>query len=173
MNKLIKEMQNLVRKEKLDNPRLYFGDYKTFEEIPLFSRWSHINFLKKYNFNERNKALLKQAITLTDEAMAKGMHVKELDYDEYFICVSITSWDYIDELGCISPNVFVSKRRGWLLPLLDLKEFESPEISMLKTYLYDLNISEKKVYVSISYGNDDDRIYIVDDFFFKRNQEQC
>lgn len=172
MNNLIKEMQNLVKKEKLDNPNLFFGDYGTFEEIPLFSRWSHVDFLKKYNFDERNKTLLKQAIILTNEAILNATQVKNLDYDEYFICVSVISWDYIDELGCISPNIFVSKRRSWILPLLGLKTFESPEINMIEKYLCDLRISKKTVYVSKSYGNDDDRIYIVDDFFLKKTEEQ-
>ncbi|HAV1239794.1 TPA: hypothetical protein JGU28_004587 [Salmonella enterica] len=169
MNKLNKELCNLIKKEKLDDPSVLFGDYGTFEEIPLFSRWAHINFLKKYNFDKKNKILLEQAIAVVNETMINSNRMPNLDASEYFICTSVTSWDYIDELGCISPNIFVSKRKSWILPLLGFREFNSPETNMLKAYLYDLNISGKTVCVSKSYGNENDRVFIVDDFFLNKN----
>lgn len=165
MNKSIKKMQNLIKKGRLDDPNVLYGDYETFEEIPLFSRWSYIDFLQNYSFDEKNKILLKQATALTEEAFTNARKIKNLDFNEYFICITITDWDYIDELGCISPNVFISKRKNWILPLLKLSEFDSPEANMIKTYLHDLNIDGKMVCVSKSYDNDNDRIYLVDNFF--------
>lgn len=165
MNELNKKMQSLIKKESLDKQDLFFADYGTFEEIPLFSRWSHINFLKKYSFDKRNEVLIEQAISLTDEAMTSAKLIPNLDFNEYFICISITKWDDINERGCISPNIYISRRKPWLLSFLELVEFDSPETSMIKNYLYNLNIKEKRVCVSKCYGGENDRIYIVDDFF--------
>ncbi|WP_318357880.1 Imm15 family immunity protein [Enterobacter sp.] len=165
MSKLNKQMQSLIKKERLDEQNIFFADYGTFEEIPLFSRWSHVDFLKKYNLDKRNEILLEQAIKLTDSAITNAKLIQNLNFNEYFICVSIMDWDDIDERGCISPNIYISKRKSWLLSFLELVEFDSPETSMIKNYLYNLNIKEKRVCVSKSYGGENDRIYIVDDFF--------
>lgn len=170
MKNLHKELHNLIKKEGLDEQNVLFGNYSTFEEVPLFSRWAHINFLKKYDFDIKNKILLEQAITLVNEAIINSKHIPNLDAAEYFACVSITSWDCIDELGCISPNIFISKRKSWIMPLIGLREVESSETNMLKAYLNDLNISGKVVCVSKTYGNEDDRLFIVDDFFFENNE---
>lgn len=165
--KLNEEMQALIKKEGLDDAQVFFSDYETFEEIPLFSRWSHVNFLKKYDFNKRNEILLKQSVNLVNEIMDNAKFIPSLDVNEYFICVSITNLEDIGELGCISPNIYISKRRSWLLNLLELREIESPEIKMIKMYLLNLNINKKIVCVSKNYGHENDRIYIVDDYFIK------
>lgn len=165
MNELNRQIQSLIKKERLDDQDLFYANYGTFEEIPLFSRWSYVDFLKKYSFDKRNKILIKQAISLTDEAMTNAKLVPNLDFNEYFICVSITKWDDVDDRGCISPNIYISKRKTWLLPFLGFKELESSKVTMIKGYLSDLNIIGKRVCVSKSYGGENDRIYIVDDFF--------
>jgi len=165
MNDLNKEIQILIKKEKLDNQNIFFADHESFEEIPLFSRWSHIDFLKEYSFDKRNEILLEQAIKLVDNAIVNAELVPGLDFNEYFICVSIVDWDDVEELGCISPNIYISKRKNWLLPLLSLRECESFEVGMIKKYVSNLNLKEKKVCVSKSYGGENDRIYIVDEFF--------
>ncbi len=96
------------------------------EKLPesVTSRWSYIDFIKKYSFDKRNEILLEQAIKLVDEAIVNAKLVPGLDFNEYFICVSIVDWGDIEELGCISPNIYISKRKNWLLPLLELREYE-------------------------------------------------
>ncbi|EOA4404554.1 Imm15 family immunity protein [Citrobacter amalonaticus] len=165
MNELNKQIRTLIKKEKLDNQNVFFADYESFEEIPLFSRWSHVNFLEKYSFDKRNEILLEQAIKLVDEAIVNAELVPGLDFNEYFICVSIMDWGDIEELGCITPNIYISKRKNWLLPLLELREYESFEVKMIKKYVSNLGLRGKKVCVSKSYGGENDRIYIVDEFF--------
>ncbi|WP_148873174.1 Imm15 family immunity protein [Serratia marcescens] len=167
MNELDKQMQLLIKKEKLDDQNIFFEEYETFEEIPLFSQWSYVDFLKKYSFDKRNEILLEKSIKLTDEAMANAKLVPGLDFNEYFICVSIVDWYDIEERGCISPSIYVSRRKRWLLPLLGLREIESSEINMIKKYLINLNIKKKVICVSKSHGYENDRIYIVDECLLK------
>ena len=78
MNELNKQIRTLIKKEKLDNQNVFFADYESFEEIPLFSRWSHVNFLEKYSFDKRNEILLEQAIKLVDEAIVNAELSREL-----------------------------------------------------------------------------------------------
>jgi hypothetical protein len=165
LNKLDKQMQSLIKKERLNDQDVFFADYGTFEEIPLFSRWSYVDFLKEYSFDKRNEILIEQAIKLIDEALTNGKSIPNLNFNEYFICISITRWESVKERGCISPNVYISKRKSWLLSFLELAEFETPETIMIKNYLCNLNVKGKKVCVSKSYGCGNDRIYIVDEFF--------
>lgn len=168
MKKFNKEIQSLIKKEGLDKPNIFFDNYGTFEEIPLFSRWAHVDFLKKYDIEQRNKILIQLANDVASKAISDAKTISNLKFDEYFICISVTDWDDIDELGCISPNIFISRRKTWLLSLLELREIESPEVNMLKTYLHDLNINEKIVCVSKSYEDEKDRVYIVDDSFLTK-----
>lgn len=169
MKKLNNKIQSLIKKEGLDRPHVFFANYETFEEIPLFSRWAHIDFLKKYDFAQRNKILIQLACDVTNRTINEAQKHSNLNFDEYFICISITDWDDIDELGCISPNIFISRRKTWILPLLELREIESSETNMLKAYLHTLNIINKIVCVSKSHGGENDRVYIVDDLFLRKN----
>ncbi len=50
MSGLLDEMKMLLKKEGLLQKDLYFADYETFEEVPLFSLWHHIDFLKDFTF---------------------------------------------------------------------------------------------------------------------------
>lgn len=165
MKKSNEKLQSLIKKRKLNEPEVLFGDYGTFEEIPIFSKWAHINFLKEYGSEERNKILLKVSNDLVERAISDAKVFPGVNFDEYFICVSITDWDDIKEFGCFSPNIFISRRKAWILPLLSLREHESTEANMLKAYFCDLDINGKIICVSKSYGGDNDRIFIVDNFF--------
>lgn len=63
MIKLEKKMQELIKKEELNDSSIFFSDYDTFEEIPLFSRWENISFLSSLSFNEKNKVLIKKRLS--------------------------------------------------------------------------------------------------------------
>lgn len=53
MSSLLDEMKLLLKKEGLLQKDIYFAEYDTFEEIPLFSHDSHIDFLKDFTFDEK------------------------------------------------------------------------------------------------------------------------
>lgn len=47
MSELYSKIKKILQNEGFDNDELYLADYDSFEEIPLFSRWKSVSFLKK------------------------------------------------------------------------------------------------------------------------------
>jgi hypothetical protein len=168
MNKIDENFRKLLTLEGLDEQDVFYADYATFEEIPLFSRWMRINFLKKYDFDKRNELLLQFATKFVEKLLSNAPYILgDNGSSEYFSCVSITNWDCISEIGCISPNFYISKKKTWLLSNLGLETANFPEIKMIENYLSNLQINKKKVCISKGYDPENKRIYIVDDFLLE------
>lgn len=164
MHKFDKKMQSIIKKERLDDPSILFSDYETFEEIPLFSRWSHIYFLKNMPFDSNNKFLIKHAIRLSDHAMEIACAKKNPDLDDFFCCVTLTNWDYVDEINCITPNIYVTKRASWLFSYVKLKKTMSEEEVLITNYINEIGLIGYSTYVSGA-SVDVSRVYIVKDKF--------
>lgn len=167
MSSLLDEMKLLLKKEGLLQKDLYFAEYDTFEEIPLFSRESHIDFLKDFTFDEKNTILINQAIGLADNAQKNAAGSLEQAADDYFICVSVTGWEDIKQTNCITPNLYISRRKDWLLSCLNLEQHHTPQEVLINRYLLASGLEEYLAYSSKSASGDSIRIYIVNQRYFQ------
>ena len=167
MSGLLDEMKMLLKKEGLLQKDLYFADYETFEEVPLFSLWHHIDFLKDFTFDEKNTILINQAIGLADNAYKNSVESLAQNADEYFICVSVTGWDEAEEINCITPNLFISRRKTWLLSCLALEQHHTPQEVLINRYLAASGLEGYQAYSSKSAKDDEVRIYIVHQRYFQ------
>lgn len=159
MIKLEKKMQELIKKEELNDSSIFFSDYDTFEEIPLFSRWENISFLSSLSFNEKNKVLIKKTLELIADCNSCSRNYID-NVNDYFICLSLTNWDDYGEINCLTPNVFVSRRKGWLLSKLKLRETQTIEENIIREYLFSLGFSDCKVFISASFS-ENKRVYVI------------
>lgn len=169
MKKYKKEFISLLKKEGLDNIELYFSDYDTFEEIPLFSRWANIHFLDEIDFDEKNKILICEAIELVSNILKEAPDYLGEQFNEYFICVSITNWEDIEDINCITPNIYISKRKTWLLSYLNMEKKNSYEEGLIDTYLSSLGLNEYISYVTHNFDKESRRVYIINKNFFPIN----
>lgn len=166
MNKTLDvKIKQLILKEGFDNENLYFAEYETFEEIPLFSRWKNINFLKNTPVDENNKLLISNAISLAEHADEVACNKLGLDYADYFCCVTLTKWDSIDEIKCITPNIYITRRRKWLFSHVTLKKSSTKEELITTRYVKDLGLENYEVCISGLLDGNVNRVYIVNDKF--------
>ena len=164
MENIQDKFKALIKKEKLNDFSIYFKEYESYEEIPLFSRYKNISFLSGFSFNEKNKLLIRQGVELI--GYIRGIssdYLNESELEDYFICLSITDLDFHDykEVGCLSPHICISRRKKWLLSSLELSQKNSIEENLIKEYLYSLNLNSNDVYVTKKSVNID-RIYVFD-----------
>lgn len=158
------EFKSLIKKEKLNDFANYFNDYESYEEIPLFTRYKNISFLSDFSFNEKNKILILKGLELLRSIrMMASNYLNESEMKNYFICLTITSWDLSDynEINCLSPNICVSRKKQWLLSCLELTQKNSIEENIIKEYLYSLNLANRGVYVTKKTASIN-RVYILD-----------
>ncbi|GKX59044.1 Imm15 family immunity protein [Leminorella grimontii] len=161
MNKFDKEIQRLIKKEGLDDPSIFFADYETFEEIPLFSRWKHISFLESLSFHEKNKVLIKACIDLITYCYSlSDRYLNSENAKDYLICLSLTDWDDCEEINCLTPNIFVSRRKEWLLSHLNHRETQSAEENLTREYLFSLGVSDCDVLISGGF-EENKRVYVM------------
>ncbi|PWV98489.1 Imm15 family immunity protein [Mangrovibacter plantisponsor] len=161
MNKFDKKIQKLIKKEGLNDPDIFFADYETFEEIPLFSRSSDISFLSSLSFDDKNTILLQSAIELL--TMQTNLVVNALGKDkadDFFSCVTITGWDSAEEMGYLKPNILLTQRKTWLLSNLNLKPSDCIEAKLVRKYLADISTPELRVLISDGFEKNK-RLYIV------------
>ncbi|MBF7977793.1 MULTISPECIES: Imm15 family immunity protein [Rahnella] len=158
------EFNTLIKKEKLNDLSIYFSDYESYEEIPLFSRYKNISFLSELSFNEKNKILIRKGIELIRHVSEVSLsYLKEDETEDYFICLSITDWDFDDykEINCLSPHIYISRKKEWLLSCLELTQKNSIEENLVKEYLTFLDLNSCDVYVSGKCTNTN-RVYILE-----------
>ena len=166
---LKQELIHLIKKEGLDKAEIYYRNYEHFEEIPLYSRWYHIDFLSLFKFNEKNKVLIKLGIELIESAYASSTdHLKEAELKEYFICLTITNWDDYEEIQCLGINVFISRKKSWLLPQLDLRQKSSIEENLINEYLLSLNKRDFAVFVTNEVDEESKRVYILKNYYAEK-----
>ena len=86
MNKLDIKIQKILKNEGFYNDEIYYADYDSFEEIPLFSRWKSVSFLKKTPFDENNKLLISHAVKLAEHAMkVSSLNIEKKEYEDFFV----------------------------------------------------------------------------------------
>ena len=112
---LDEQLELLLKKEGLDKFSIYYRDYSTFEEIPLFSKFDRISFLSSLSFNEKNKILINKGIELVTQIRKEARNFLEVtDLDEYLVCLTIEDWDDYEEINCLTTNIFISRKKTGL-----------------------------------------------------------
>lgn len=159
---LEKNLKKLVEIEGMNDMSIFFRSYETFEEIPIFSRFENIKFLSDMSFNKKNKILINHAVTLLKAIRNEGKIRLKEEKEEYFSCVSLIDWeeDEYKEINCITPCIYVSRRKSWLMSRLNLVQGNSIEENLILEYLCSLG--EKEFDVRRSNNNKDfTRIYVI------------
>jgi hypothetical protein len=164
MNKLDSRIEKIIKKEGFYNDEIYYADYDSFEEIPLFSRWKSISFLKDNSFDENNKLLISHAISLAEYAITVSYRKAKEKHEDFFCCVTLTKWDDIEEINCITPNIYISRKKKWLFSYVKLKKTASREESLIMKYINELGLVGYGVYISGESSNIR-RVYIISDIY--------
>ncbi|PLY45579.1 hypothetical protein F153LOC_08090 [Lelliottia sp. F153] len=165
MSELDSKIKKILQNEGFYNDALYLADYDSFEEIPLFSRWKSVSFLKKKSFDENNKLLISHAVKLVEHALKVSLiNAGKEAHEDFFCCVTLTKWDNVDEINCITPNIYITRRRKWLFSYINLKKTFSKEETLALKYIHELGLYNYDVYIS---GESDDirRVYIINDIY--------
>ncbi|MGT8859235.1 Imm15 family immunity protein [Enterobacter sp. 186315] len=169
MSKLDSKIKKIIQNEGFTNDEIFYADYDSFEEIPLFSRWKSIAFLKKTPFDENNKLLILHAVKLAEHAREIAfINTKEDVHKDFFCCVTLTKWDCIDEINCITPNIYITRRRKWLFTYVKLKQTSSEEEMLAMKYINELGLTNYSVYISEGNGNGNgnvSRVYIINNTY--------
>lgn len=161
MSKFDKEIRQLIKKEGLDNPDIFFANYDTFEEMPLFSWWSSISFLVGLSFNERNKFLINHSINLVrHNNLIANNYIERDGLGDYFICLTLTGWENIEETRGLKTNIYVSRRKQWLLSNLNLRQTNTIEENLTREYLFSLGITDFNVFISAGFAKNK-RVYVI------------
>lgn len=163
VSKIDIKVKQLIEKEGLDNEDLYYADYETFEEIPLFSRWSQIDFLKERPFDDNNLLLISHAITLSENANNLAYTKLGGEHSEYFCCVTLTKWDCVAEINCITPNLYITRRKSWVFSYVKFRQTHSKEELIAKNYIKKLGVSNHGIYISKLVDGNVNRVYIVNE----------
>ena len=148
MNDELKNGVNyLLKIEGLDDLSIFSRSHESYEEIPLFSRYSHISFLSKLCFNEKNKFLIKVGLDLIEKI--KNNIDKYKDEGGGFVCLSIKDWDAEDyeEVNCLTPSIFLSDSKVWVWETFSFLERNTIEENIVKEYIFSFGNADN-VYVS-------------------------
>ncbi len=89
---------NVLRKQQLADVVSTFGNPDFFDEVPLFSRYDQVDFLKQYG--DVNLLLLELALDYLDR-VASEIHIGNANR---FVATTVISDDVAE---CIVPSVFV------------------------------------------------------------------
>lgn len=113
---IIELYENIIQKENLSNFNIFIDDYKTFEEIPLISRYEHLSFLSKIIPKEDFQFfLINTAVFLLNSIDLYAKNVLSLEeYKKYFICITFYDFEDIGEFGYVIPNFFVTRKKKLL-----------------------------------------------------------
>ena len=161
MSKLDSKIKKILKNEGFYDDEIYCADYDSFEEIPLFSRWKSVSFLKDTPFDENNKLLISHAVKLAEHAMKVSfLNTEKDEHEDFFCCVTLTKWDSIDEINCITPNIYITRKKKWLFSYVQLRQTASKEEILTIKYINALGLSDYGVYIS---GKNDSvrRVYII------------
>ncbi len=164
MNEIMKRrFKQLVKNEGLDKVEIYFKKFEDFEEYPLFSRNSEIAFLSKLSFDDKNKLLIFKTLEVIDSiVLAKKRYLNKIEADDYFICLTVTDWEDGEiEFGCLTPHVFVSRRKNWLLKHLQLGVHHTKEEMLINNYLSSLGYKNHHALTPKNQDVDSKRVYVM------------
>lgn len=101
--KLVELYNKIISKEPYNNMNVFFESYESFEEIPIVSRYSRLDFLKEEMNNDKvSELLVSTAIFLMNSIKIMGPTDKP-----DFYAITFTDFDGLDVGDVIIPNIFV------------------------------------------------------------------
>jgi hypothetical protein len=108
------KFDSVLQKGQLANPATSFADPDFFDEVPLYTRYKDIEFLKQYG--EVNSLLIELSLNYLERVAAHQPRVgrraaapRPTTTDERFVAITVTSDD--DE-EYIVPSIFVCNRKA-------------------------------------------------------------
>lgn len=165
MSELDSKIKKVLEDEGFYDDEIYCADYDLFEEIPLFSRWKSVSFLKNTPFDENNKLLISHAVTLAEHAMkVSAVNTEKKEREDLFCCVTLTKWDSMDEINCIIPNIYMTRKKRWLFSYVKLRQTASKEERLTVKYINELGLTDYGVYISGG-GDSVRRVYIINNAY--------
>lgn len=160
--------RNILKREKLVNLDLFINDYQTFEEIPLISRYAHLDFLLGTVRREDIQFYLINIATflLNNIELYARNKLAPAEYKNYFVCVTFVDLDDIDSVGYSIPNFLVTRKKELLSFLGKGGRASSREIGFLALALEQCGLKSKFKFFKIVSRDDVNgdlvRIYAVD-----------
>lgn len=116
---------------------------------------------------KKNTILINQAVGLADNGQKNAARNLDKGAEDYFICVSVTGWKDIKMSHCITPNLYISRRKDWLLSCLNLEQHHTPQEILINRYLLASGLDEYLAYSSKRISDDSIRIYVVNQCYFQ------
>ncbi|MFD8595648.1 Imm15 family immunity protein [Kitasatospora sp. NPDC059646] len=110
------DFDNLLADEDLDSFEEFLGPLETFDEVPLYSRYSQLDFLAPLTRPEANAWLVRAAVTYLERLAA---HVAGRA-DDFFCMVSITGWDDYRDGDFLTPSIWYTRAGNGVLDHLSL-----------------------------------------------------
>lgn len=104
--------RELIQKESLDNLSIFIKDYETFEEIPLVSRYKHLDFIYSYIEKKDIQSFLLSLsyfYLINIKCYAKK-HLTPSELSNFFICLTFNNFEDLRDIGYCIPNFFVTKK---------------------------------------------------------------
>ena len=105
--------------------------------------------------------MIKKCLELINTCKLKVKdYIDDKNINNYFICVSLTDWEDYEEINCLTPNIYISRKKNWLLSLLKLKHSQTIEENLIREYLFSIKKFDYTVLISRDFESYK-RVYIV------------
>jgi len=153
--------ENLIRIEGLDKLDDLMSA-STFEEVPIYSRYSHIKFLNNESVADRNRILVRSAAAYLRVIVDYSKDYYRNHAYDYYCMVSITDWERIDEgKEPIDSNFWYTNPSRGVLDLIPMWPVRSKqglyvENTLAGSEIYEVNENIERC----EDGNMTGRIYI-------------
>ena len=132
---ILEIFSKIFKQENLIDFDIFIKNYQTFEEIPLVSRYEHLDiFKKKIKREDLQSFLINTAFFLLNniEFYAKNK-LSSQEYNSFFICITFSDLEEASSLGYVIPNLFVTRKKDLLCFLKTSKELNLDEFNMLSS----------------------------------------
>ncbi len=118
------EFEGLIHREMLDRLDELMGIDDYFDEVPLYSRIDHFQFLRNLPVVEQNRALIRAATWHLETILEHAQHYYADREFDYCCMVSVQDWEDFEDGGLITPGFwFANPSRG----VFDYLEMNPPQ----------------------------------------------
>jgi hypothetical protein len=134
--RLREKFSELIRSEGLDelSEPILLDDY--FDEVPLYSRYAQLDFLRGMSTDRKNRVLVAAAVWHLESIVSRLQGRAENEPLDYMCMVSIADWEYFDADGdlitpqfwCANPSRGVFEHLRIYAPTSRYSEFVSSVI---------------------------------------------
>jgi len=155
----------LIKKENLFDLSIFIKEYSSFEEVPLVTRYSHIDFLNKFIDQEDIQSFLINLgfFLLNNINFYAKKNLSPDEFKEFFVCMTFCNFEDYEETGYIIPNIFVTRKKGSFSYLKEAKRQYTGDTN-LKQALINCNLLGSFYYLTTETLDEDSdilRIYAI------------